>query len=67
MSDNGYLAYPVPMDSRCNGLTKREYFAGQALAGLCANKYGPPHWGSIAENAAHVADLLIEALEGSDD
>lgn len=43
-----------------NGLTKREYFAAQALAGICANILYPD---DAARSAVRVADALIKALE----
>lgn len=45
------------------GLTKREYFAAQALNGFCADRtsrYEPPH--RLATWAVQCADALIDAL-----
>ena len=64
-----HLAFPGA-DSGAAGLTKREYFAAQALngvmSGLCTfdNNHG---WGDkdIASESLSVADALIELLEGN--
>jgi hypothetical protein len=47
-----------------SGLTKREYLAGQAMAGFCANKglLGMTEF-EIAALATEQADALLQALE----
>ena len=44
-----------------SGLTKREYFAGLAMRGMCADsKLDDTE--SIVRSAVHIADTLIEEL-----
>lgn len=45
------------------GLTKREYFAGLALQGLCSNLSGNQFTEEIASDAVEFADALLKALE----
>jgi hypothetical protein len=64
--------YTVSKDTGGNdGLTKREYFAGQAMAGLLANTYKerPENYRELTEVAVNQADELIKALntEHNDD
>ena len=51
-----------------DGLTMRDYFAGHALAGLCANlEYiadAEMTYGDIAEKAYNQADAMIAARRG---
>jgi hypothetical protein len=35
---DGGPAFPVTDDALLNGMTLRDYFAGQALAGICAGR-----------------------------
>jgi hypothetical protein len=44
-------------------MTLRDWFAGQALAGLLANG-GAVSWEDDATNAYTVADAMIEARKG---
>lgn len=37
MNNNQARAFPGPLEGDSKGMTLREYYAGQALAGLCAN------------------------------
>jgi hypothetical protein len=46
------------------GLTKREYFAAQALIGICANPNINLNRIDSAFNAVRVADFLISKLNG---
>ena len=80
--DNGGQAFPTArvtingetatdgVETYGPGLTKREYFAGQILAGICAagQPYGSPASrrtdGMLANDAVKLADALIAALEG---
>ncbi len=47
-----------------DGLTKRKYFAGQAMAGLLANAYKerPQKYCELTKIAVKQADELIKAL-----
>ena len=50
------------------GMTLRDWFAGQALAGLCANQRATHEWiGQFAARSAYeLADALIAARKGQD-
>lgn len=65
-----FFPLPYPMNSeeeKQAGLTKREYFASEALAGLLGNyeAFGPIFQGNeegLAEKAVGLADALIKEL-----
>jgi hypothetical protein len=64
---NGGCAYPVPNDANNNGdwgMSLRDYFAGQALAGINANpefsKFNPLH---VASAAYRDADAMLKQRE----
>jgi len=82
--EDGGPAFPVPTHSQLQGamvhwswgggMTLRDWFAGQVLAGLLANPGGPIQanarcgWGlenckesDVAGYAYHIADAMIEA------
>jgi hypothetical protein len=65
--DDGGPAFPIPygqvMSEDGKGMTLRDWFAGQALAGLLANG-GAVSWEDDATNAYTVADAMIEARKG---
>ena len=61
----GGPAFPVPNDANVNGqqgMTLRDYFAGQALAGMWTQPAAANGWsdGQIAEWAYASADAMIE-------
>jgi len=68
MENSNKLAFPIletditsPIDL---GLTKREYFAGLAMQGLCSNS----EWAeitkeTIAKEAVKLSDRLLKELE----
>lgn len=70
----GGPAFPVQESPRAegphfpeNGVTKREYFAAKAMAGLCANvpaREGATHE-DMAKIAVAAADALLAELEKS--
>jgi hypothetical protein len=71
MTDNSGAAYPLISgeDVIAIGLTKREYFEGQALAGILAGGFADtiPHddiegGATVASFACMYADALIAAL-----
>ena len=47
------------------GLTKREYFAGQALAGLSVDS--DLRYEQVAEYAVNIADVVLKRLEETND
>jgi hypothetical protein len=57
--DHGGPAFPVPQGTR-GGMTLRDYFAGQVLAGLGGDELGcePKR---TAHVAYYIADAMIEA------
>lgn len=64
MKNDGGPAFPPMVPDKGYGLSKREYFSGQAIAGLCASlKYRPssePH--DLAQTAVKLADALLAEL-----
>lgn len=76
MTNGSEPAYPlkVPVMTKNNplekigdhyfyGLTKREYFAGLAMQGLCANgHYGNLQNELLAEEALSISDALIAEM-----
>ena len=76
MTDNSGAAYPrkaqYAREQDAAGLTKREYFAGQALAAILGgywansdlNGLGPDE---ITSASVEYAEALIAALGGKDD
>lgn len=48
---------------RMHGLTKREYFAGLAMQGLCAGRSEYESIGCSVRYAVELADLLLKELE----
>lgn len=70
--NDGGPAFPCEEQIRCNGevvdtrkftgMTLRDYFAGQALAGLLVNQ-GAKFWDGDARNAYAAADAMIKERE----
>lgn len=62
--DPNQSAFPSTRDTQTWGLTKRELFAAMLLQGILANdsRVGTSMYPIIAQNAAKLADALIEAL-----
>ncbi|NOU05329.1 MAG: hypothetical protein HOO99_04020 [Hyphomicrobiaceae bacterium] len=61
--DQGAHAFPCP-DTQYNyhqeGMMMRQWYAGQALAGLLAcNDGAGAHWGAFAADAFAIADAMI--------
>lgn len=48
---------------RYYGLSKREYFAGMAMQGICATNCEYNSWEDLAKDAIGIADSLIKELE----
>ena len=69
MNNGAQQAYPFEhAANNAPGLTKREYFAGLAMQGLCANSKSPRNQPKyLAELAVGQADELLKALEISND
>ena len=54
------------LPKKIQGLTKREYFAGLAMQGLCADPNNHDLFSSIehaAQNAVAIADAILAELE----
>ena len=68
MINSDKSAFPVSLANKSlsKGITKREYFAAQALQGLLANQYqcprDPDDFQEIAEKSIAAADALLEEL-----
>ena len=70
---NGGPAFPVTLDHRgcvgAYGMTLRDWFAGQALAGILAGRRMPDavadENAAFAGDAFDVADAMLAAREGS--
>ncbi len=65
VTDDGGPAFPVPWETANNGMTLRDWLAGQALDGMLssapvADRSSPNHAGWAA-NAYAFADAMIEA------
>lgn len=63
-SDNGGPAFPVPMGVHWGGMTLRDYFAGQALAGFASalfREHRPPP-AELAESYAAAAYEMADAM-----
>ena len=61
-------AFPMAISANCisweNGMTLRDYFAGQALIGIITHPDGfAGKWKKAAEHAYEAADAMIEARE----
>lgn len=63
MTVNGHTPALPTEGAKYPGLTKREYFAGQAMAGILSGwDVGDSEY--VAKDAVAMADALLERLEG---
>jgi len=64
--DDGGPAFPNNDQNGCAfaGMTLRDWFAGQALAGMLDRTYGIPV-SIIAERSYQMADAMLAAREGN--
>ena len=58
-------AFPFTAEAMSTGLTKREYFAGQAIAGLSVD--ADLRYEQVAEYAVKIADAVLKRLEETND
>jgi len=64
MKNNGGPAFPVEGFEKDEGMSLRDYFAGQALIGIVAHNNGLGGiWEKAAEHAYRAADAMIEARD----
>jgi hypothetical protein len=71
--NDGGPAFPVPTDMSAgeafylatSGMSLRDWFAGQALIGICAHRdtWGLPDVPTVARQAYRLADAMLEARE----
>ena len=72
--NDGGPAFPCEEQIRCNGevvdtrkftgMSLRDYFAGQALAGLCASQWGGlQKVDTFVERSFEMADAMLKARE----
>jgi len=61
--DNGGPAFPIETTATpwAEGMTLRDWFAGQALAGMLAHGIGPSGPADVAWAAYQAADAMLEA------
>ena len=60
------VAVPHNWSMYQDGMTLRDYFAGQALVGIITHPYGSAgQWTDAAEQAYAAADAMLEAREQS--
>ena len=60
--------HPDKMDYPCFGMTLRDWFAGQALAGVMTVQTDLTGWQDMVAQAAYsLADAMIEAREVKDE
>ena len=61
--DNGGPAFPTTAGQvvYSHGMLLRDWFAGQALAGICAHQdtWGLPDVPTVCRQAYHIADAMI--------
>lgn len=62
---DGGPAFPVPWDNKGTGMTLRDWFAGQALAGLLANANQEPWEVEVTKQAYDFADAMLAARDAA--
>lgn len=69
--NDGGPAFPVPdlhpgaMQVGSNGMSLRDWFAGQALAGMLSSEFRPDGNQPKADWAYELADAMLKAREGA--
>ena len=58
-TNNGGPAFPVPRDAPVDGMSLRDYFAGQALAGMLACSYMNSSKADLSREAYRFADRML--------
>jgi hypothetical protein len=67
LKKNGGPAFPVPGDANMNdqeGMFLRDYFAGQALAGMLADSERSGGFSTYAKDAYSFADAMLRERAG---
>jgi len=62
--DDGSPAFPILRSDQA-GMSLRDWFAGQALAGLCASQWGGlQRVETFVERSLEMADAMLKARKG---
>jgi hypothetical protein len=61
--NDGGPAFPRPMVAAAPGMTLRDWFAGQAMAGLVSYVVEGATFENVAEDAYKAADAMLKARE----
>lgn len=60
-SNDGGPAFPVPWETANNGMSLRDWFAGQAMAAFIRRAVSADDWGRLAPASYEAADAMLAA------
>lgn len=61
-TEDGGATFPLPGSYYSKGMTLRDYFAGQALAGMMAGEAGHPSSPATSKDIAEFAYIMADAM-----